>query len=397
MRASAIKILAVIVSLAFVGCTAEELLARAGRSSGSSSRSYSRSSSYSSSSRSSSSSSRSSYSSSRSSSSSSYSRSSSSSSYSRSSGYSGSSNYSRSSSYSGSSSYSRNYSSRPSSYSSSGYQSAAYVYTKPRPTRPIRKTFFGVSEPPESYACDYSPPAARDSFFGFDPKQDGYSRDSYGSGYGEGGKYSSPQLSTVDWIIGLTLWYFILRTIWRVFKYLTGCAGSAVMAGYHMIAGSPVVPGSSSAAVAARPARGRARTPSPPPVRPDDRVLRERISDVFMRVQQAWAEQNPKVDLGFATDKLIRKHTADLEKMAADGEKNIINRIEILGVEIVSCDERAGRMAADINASMIDYYIKTDSLEIIDGDPAEPSEFTERWHFRLEGGQWLLDEIEDLE
>ena len=350
-----IKSILLIFSILFASWSiADDVFARAGRSTSSSSRSYSKSSG-------------SSYSS-KSYSSKSYSSSGKSSSYSSSynkSYSSGSYNTYKSSNYS---------SSRPSSYSG-GYGSSPYSAPL------VRRSFFGFTR--EGYGGSYSP------------------RSSYGSSYGSSnysgdGSFGFEELTgLIILLIMFRLFVAFISMVFRCFRYV----GSAIVSPFRNAAvysgGSPGTGGSSGSFADMAGAGGD--------IRNDDIELR--VREVFFKVQKAWAERDQRLASDCMSPRLYEKHKTDTDEMITNNEINILENLKLIEVRIIELNDgpaigesprgaqNCGRLSAYIRASVIDYIIDASTRELIEGDRNSPEEFAEIWKFLKGPEDWIVDEI----
>ncbi|HOD41184.1 MAG TPA: TIM44-like domain-containing protein, partial [Candidatus Wallbacteria bacterium] len=132
--------------------------------------------------------------------------------------------------------------------------------------------------------------------------------------------------------------------------------------------------------------------------------LKERVKEVFMRVQEAWSEREPSYAESYVSQRLFYKHQRQIEDMLHKQEKNILKNINIIDVKIVEVAGGGnglepdgygggGRMKTIIRASMIDYVIDENTGRIVDGDEYAPDEFCEQWNFVYEDDGWIADEI----
>ncbi len=358
-----IRIILIIFLLLFAALTIADIVsARAGRSSSSSSRSYSKSSS--SSSKSYSRSSSSSYSSK------SYSSSNKSSSYSSSYNKSyGSGNYNtyKSSNYS---------SGRPSSYSG-GYGS--YPYSAPL----IRRSFFGFTR--ENNGGSYS------------------SRSSYGGSYGSSNHSGDGSFGVEGWIgliiliIMFRLFIAFITWIFRGFKYVISSVVPQFQNGagvYNGQAGlSPAGYSGSFAGISGLDGN----------IRNEDIELR--VKEVFFKVQKAWTERDQRIASDCMSPRLYEKHKFDTDEMITNNEINILENLRLIEVRIIELNDgpaigessrsvqNCGRLSAYIRASAVDYIIDASTRDLIEGDRNASEEFVEIWKFLKGPEDWIVDEI----
>jgi predicted lipid-binding transport protein (Tim44 family)/uncharacterized membrane protein YgcG len=117
----------------------------------------------------------------------------------------------------------------------------------------------------------------------------------------------------------------------------------------------------------------------------------------FLKLQACWQvrEYDPMKPL--LMPDLYNQHLAQLAAMRQDHEVNMIEGLNVERVNIVNVrytnepDHR--EFTALISAQATDYYVDDRTQERLRGDEA-PAKFQEFWTFQLQGGQWLLREIE---
>lgn len=151
--------------------------------------------------------------------------------------------------------------------------------------------------------------------------------------------------------------------------------------------------------------------------RPDLYELKERVKEVFMRIQDAWTERDISYADGYASQRFYYEKSSEIDDMLARGERNILKNIRIIDVRIVEASggggpvdgglepgtgyggdySSSGRMKALIRASMIDYAVDEGSGRVIKGDEFVPDEFCEQWNFIYNENGWVADEIVQID
>ena len=122
-------------------------------------------------------------------------------------------------------------------------------------------------------------------------------------------------------------------------------------------------------------------------------AFRDRVVDVFARLQQAWSEQRWELARPYETDPLFQTHRFWMERYARFGLANRLADVEVRKIELakVGLDAFYESITVRIWASMRDWTERTSGEgagSIVGGSRTEPRVFTEYWTFlRAIGGQ----------
>lgn len=131
----------------------------------------------------------------------------------------------------------------------------------------------------------------------------------------------------------------------------------------------------------------------------DAREISRRVSEVYLKVQQAWAQRDQTIARGCLSDWLYAKHTADANLMRAEHRRNVLERIHLVQAEVVDLhhdrDQRSDWLLVYIEASMIDYMVNDLTGERISGDASRPEHSAELWRFVRGETGWAVDDIRD--
>lgn len=125
--------------------------------------------------------------------------------------------------------------------------------------------------------------------------------------------------------------------------------------------------------------------------------LTEVAANTFTMLQQCWQarEYSPMKDL--LVPDLYAQHCKQIQGLIRDHEINMIESVSVQRADIVNVrytlkpDQR--EFTVLISAVAKDYYVDDRTNEFLRGDE-EPQPFQEFWTFQLQGGHWLLREIE---
>ena len=126
-------------------------------------------------------------------------------------------------------------------------------------------------------------------------------------------------------------------------------------------------------------------------------ALTARVKEVFLKLQQCWTARDYGPMKGLLMPHMLAKHSAQLEGMKHNHEIDVVADIVIKAVDLVQVNythkPEARTFTALITASAADYYLDDRDNSYLRGN-RRPEEFQEFWTFRFQGGDWLLDEIE---
>ncbi len=128
--------------------------------------------------------------------------------------------------------------------------------------------------------------------------------------------------------------------------------------------------------------------------------LKERISEVFLWVHEAWDQKKMEVSEDFMTSWYMQNQQIILDKWERDGLENIVSDVRLKKITpiYVACDPRDesnDRIVVEINAEMRDYLVDQ-SGKVVTGDKTL-GEVTTVWSFVRDEGKWLLSMIEEQE
>ena len=132
-----------------------------------------------------------------------------------------------------------------------------------------------------------------------------------------------------------------------------------------------------------------------PAFKPDE--LQRVAQTTFCKLQQCWQSREYDPMKPLLMPGLYNAHLTQLAAMRRDHEVNIIEGLNVERVDIVNVrytnDPEHREFTALISAEATDYYVDDRTRQRLRGDEA-PARFQEFWTFQLQGGQWLLREIE---
>lgn len=126
-------------------------------------------------------------------------------------------------------------------------------------------------------------------------------------------------------------------------------------------------------------------------------ALREHARSTFVLLQQCWQERDYARMKPLLMPHLYESHCAQLEGMKHDHEINKIDELDVQRIDLVNVrytdqpDDR--EFTALFTARARDYYVDDRTLAFLRGDTS-PASFQECWTFQLQGGAWLLRDVE---
>ena len=129
----------------------------------------------------------------------------------------------------------------------------------------------------------------------------------------------------------------------------------------------------------------------------DEDAIKARVEKVFFTVQRAWMARDQQIAKAFVTERLYDKHKLQTDIMLEQHEKNMLQNLNLLEVQVVRVDDSANKakdkLWTRIRASMIDFMINEKDGRI-KGSTSQVQEFIEVWKFVRGPDGWLLDEID---
>jgi predicted lipid-binding transport protein (Tim44 family) len=114
----------------------------------------------------------------------------------------------------------------------------------------------------------------------------------------------------------------------------------------------------------------------------------ERVSHIFLQLQQAWMTQKWELARPFETDSLFATHRYWMEMYRRKGLENRLEDIQIEHVVPVKIDTDAYFESITVRlwASMKDYTVEKATGKVMSGNPRQPRRFSEYWTFIRRSG-----------
>jgi predicted lipid-binding transport protein (Tim44 family) len=126
--------------------------------------------------------------------------------------------------------------------------------------------------------------------------------------------------------------------------------------------------------------------------------LRQRTREVFFAVQDAWAQRDIVRAARYLSDAELARQQRELETLAARGQVNHVEDMELVNVRIVRVfnveDDGKDVFVAYVVGCARDWIVNTSGVTV-DGNPRAAEQFTEYWTFaRDDAHGWVLDRIQ---
>jgi len=100
------------------------------------------------------------------------------------------------------------------------------------------------------------------------------------------------------------------------------------------------------------------------------------VKDVFIKLQNAWTERDWEKIRVFESNELFEQHKAQLDGYIANNQINVMERICVNWVRVLSYEENGGKeiLTVALNSRMGDYIIDATTKQVLRGD--EHTEYT---------------------
>ena len=188
------------------------------------------------------------------------------------------------------------------------------------------------------------------------------------------------QLALIGWLISLALRFFRGRSGHPAFAG----AGPGVFArsAYQGPTSGPFGPGS-------QPANGQPIT-----IGPQDYAAFERS---LLEIQNAYGREDMSALSRLTTGEMLRNFGAEIEQNRRRGVRNELSDAKLLQGDLAEAWREGGTDYASVamRFGVRDMMVDRTTGRVVSGDPSRPSEATELWTFRREGGSpWLLSAIQ---
>ncbi len=187
------------------------------------------------------------------------------------------------------------------------------------------------------------------------------------------------QLALIGWLISLALRFFRGRSS----PVLAGAGAGFARTPY---AGPP---GSSYPGAAAQTRGGQPITIGPQDYAAFERALTE--------IQNAYGREDINALSRLTTGEMLRNFGGELEENRRRGVRNALSEVKLLQGDLAEAWREGGTDYATVamRFAVLDAMVDRATGRVVSGDPTRPTEATELWTFRREGGSpWLLSAIQ---
>ncbi len=112
------------------------------------------------------------------------------------------------------------------------------------------------------------------------------------------------------------------------------------------------------------------------------------VREVFLKLQQAWTDQNWKLIRPFESEELFSLHNAQLDEYIRAGKINVVEKIGIKSCQLVSfaVDGDKEVLKVMISAVMRDYVVDAKSRKVLESDPNRDWYMTYEMTFNRKSG-----------
>lgn len=119
----------------------------------------------------------------------------------------------------------------------------------------------------------------------------------------------------------------------------------------------------------------------------DEARFLRRISAAFVKIQEAWSEQNLASVRAFISDGIHERFSLQIKMQQAEGLRNVMENVRVLDAEIaaVYSDIHFDTIHVRIPASAVDYNVEMGTNRRLGGS-TQPEYFTEFWSFHRRTG-----------
>ena len=130
----------------------------------------------------------------------------------------------------------------------------------------------------------------------------------------------------------------------------------------------------------------------------DPEHFKEIAQDVFFQVQAGWMRRDLDSYRHLLGEQLATEYEGHFAEMAQKGQINKLENIAIRKVEIVDAGVFGDYEAVTIlfTANLLDYTVKENSGEVVEGSMTDPVKFAEKWSWGRPVGakEWKLERVE---
>jgi predicted lipid-binding transport protein (Tim44 family) len=130
----------------------------------------------------------------------------------------------------------------------------------------------------------------------------------------------------------------------------------------------------------------------------DETVFRETRSDIFFKIQAAWANRDLEPVKGLLTSELLSTLKTEVDELRREKRVNRLDNIAVRSVDLVEVWQETGSDYVTVKflAYLLDYTVDQVTGQVISGSKIDPIKFEEYWTFTRPVGNhpWKLSAIQ---
>ncbi len=113
----------------------------------------------------------------------------------------------------------------------------------------------------------------------------------------------------------------------------------------------------------------------------DQAELQEKISNLYVQMQNCWQDKNLESLRPYFTDALFNQMNRSVETMKKLGQTNYVQRIAVLGVQLQGWYQEEGEdhILAVVRTRIVDFTLDDNSGKLISGDRTKEKFMTYQW------------------
>ena len=117
--------------------------------------------------------------------------------------------------------------------------------------------------------------------------------------------------------------------------------------------------------------------------------FKEKLSNLYVQCQNAWTDKNMESLRPYLTDAMYAQFDRQLESYRAKHQTNRVERIAVLGVELVGWKQAGGKdtIVAELRTRIVDYVVDDNTGTIIRGSDRNEKFMTYEWTLVRTSGQ----------
>ncbi len=130
----------------------------------------------------------------------------------------------------------------------------------------------------------------------------------------------------------------------------------------------------------------------------DEDAFREWCTDVFFKIQGAWANRDMSGARSLLSEEMYRILQDDADRLKAEKKINRLENIAVRAVDLTEAWQESGSDYVTVRmfANLLDYNVDESTGQVLEGSKTEPVKFEEYWTFTRTVGHnpWQLSAIQ---